>query len=268
MNAATVVEPTWLRHLIGAPAVSLPELEATAALLRRCDRKYVVSRSQWSEVVADHHDAVRVLEIGGRRHFGYQSTYYDTPDWELYLAAARGRPCRPKVRLRTYLDAGATVAEVKQRDRTGLTHKHRCWIGSTDARSAHLPEEVCRFVVGSGVPDPVARSVRVALHTGYRRSTLLMGRARVTVDHDVIAWDGRGKSVTFGEWLIVETKTDGRPSPADKALWAVGVRPIRLSKYCTSLAALRPELPSHRWARTVRRYLTEPAPGQILKEAS
>jgi Carbohydrate-binding domain-containing protein Cthe_2159 len=32
----------------------------------------------------------------------------------------------------------------------------------------------------------------------------------------------------------------------------LGYRPVRLSKFCTCLAALRPELPSNRWIRVLR----------------
>ena len=50
---------------------------------------------------------------------------------------------------------------------------------------------------------------------------------------------------------IVETKSVGAPSAADRALWAIGCRPIRISKFGTSLAVLDPELPANRWTRAL-----------------
>jgi hypothetical protein len=40
----------------------------------------------------------------------------------------------------------------------------------------------------------------------------------------------------------------------DRWLWQSGVRPVRISKYCTALAAMRPELPANKWHRTLARH--------------
>jgi hypothetical protein len=52
----------------------------------------------------------------------------------------------------------------------------------------------------------------------------------------------------------VECKSAGRATPMDRALWAVGVRPARISKYCTTLALLEPSLPANHWHRTLKRH--------------
>jgi hypothetical protein len=55
---------------------------------------------------------------------------------------------------------------------------------------------------------------------------------------------------------ILETKTGSTASRVDRLLWARGHRPLRLSKYATGLAALRPDLPDCTWRRTLRRGFT------------
>jgi len=50
------------------------------------------------------------------------------------------------------------------------------------------------------------------------------------------------------------TKTAARVSQADQLLWRSGRRPTQISKYGTGLAALRPELPSTKWHRILRRH--------------
>ncbi|WBB51714.1 VTC domain-containing protein [Verrucosispora sp. WMMA2044] len=61
---------------------------------------------------------------------------------------------------------------------------------------------------------------------------------------------------------VVETKTSAAASPADRLLWQGGLRPARISKYATGLAALRPELPDSPWRRTLRRHFrTTPSVG-------
>ena len=54
--------------------------------------------------------------------------------------------------------------------------------------------------------------------------------------------------------MIVETKSPAAATATDRWFWARGYRPVRLSKYAVGLAALLPELPANRWARTLRRW--------------
>jgi len=90
-----------------------------------------------------------------------------------------------------------------------------------------------------------------ALMTRYARTTLVVGAARVTIDTDVEAWTPDGRVVVLVGMAIVETKSAGSPSDADRILWSLGHRPTRVSKFGTSLAALYPELPANKWARAL-----------------
>lgn len=53
--------------------------------------------------------------------------------------------------------------------------------------------------------------------------------------------------------VILETKSGSASGPLDRHLWAHGIRPSRISKFATGMAALCPELPANRWNRTLRR---------------
>ena len=66
-----------------------------------------------------------MLDIDGRRVFGYESTYFDTPDCEQYRAHRQGRRRRYKVRSRSYVDTGLSMFEVKTKGLRGATVKHR-----------------------------------------------------------------------------------------------------------------------------------------------
>ncbi len=94
------------------------------------------------------------------------------------------------------------------------------------------------------------------LTTLYRRSTLLdlEAAARITIDADLRCIDWVGDGIVLDDRLIVQTKSAGAPSPADRWLWASGIRPEKISKFGTGLAALRPELPSNKWHRTINRH--------------
>jgi hypothetical protein len=92
--------------------------------------------------------------------------------------------------------------------------------------------------------------------TSYRRNTLFLkeSNSRVTIDTDLRWLLDDGRSVELPELAIIETKTVGRPSQADRLLWRNGSRPSRISKYGTGLAALRPDLPSTKWRRILRQH--------------
>ncbi len=250
----------WMDAVRVLPALTLDEVNQAAALQTRVDRKYIAQSPAWEAVLASLDGAPSVLEIDGRRSFHYSSTYYDTPELDSYRDAARRRPRRFKVRTRHYLDTGTSAVEVKLRSLSGTTSKSRQWINA-DATlgSGSLPAAATAFV---GAFEPIGDRVHEltdVLTTSYERVTIVTADARVTVDRHVAAADARGNHMDYGDLLIVETKSAGRAGAVDHALWAGGIRPAPISKYCTSLAVLRPELPSNRWSRTMRRYVPTPA---------
>ncbi|MDW3218943.1 MAG: polyphosphate polymerase domain-containing protein [Acidimicrobiales bacterium] len=230
--------------------VSLDELNDRAALTTRRDRKYLVPTDRLPallEAVADH---LRVLDIDGRRAFAYDTHYFDSPELTSYLDTARRRPFRYKIRTRHYVDDDLSWFEVKQRGRRGITVKHRWSVDDGPHRFGARELDIVAETLG---PDVAARRLDPTLATRFERTTLLVGDdARMTVDLDVaFATPGAGDQRRLRH-AIVETKTLGRPCRADRALWRLGVRPTKVSKYGTGLASLRPELPSNRWARLLR----------------
>jgi hypothetical protein len=107
------------------------------------------------------------------------------------------------------------------------------------------------------------------LRSRYRRTTVLLADARVTVDTG-LSWRLAGlcgvvssgpttarttawtTGAELGDLVVVETKSGTAPSSADRLLWRSGHRPDRISKYATGLALLRPDLPDHPWRRLLR----------------
>jgi hypothetical protein len=238
--------------------ISLEELVARASLQTRVDRKYVLPLTAAEEVLADiaRSEEARVLDIGDRRSFGYESLYFDTPDLTGYHLAARGRRRRFKVRRPTYLDSGESFVEVKTRGSRGATVKERT---PDDGATAGFVDDV---LGQAGIEDVAARDLRPVLRTAYRRSTLYLPATdgRVTVDTD-LTWSLPGRpDLTLAGVAIVETKSSAAASAADRRLWRHGHRPSRISKYGTGLAALRNDLPANRWCPVLRRHFAAAIP--------
>ena len=265
MSTATLTPAVRTTGLDELPTVTLDELLAQAELQTRIDRKYVLGADAVPGVLAAV-DGLRVLEIDDRRAFGYRSVYFDTPGLAAFHDAGRGRRRRFKVRTRVYVQSGDAMLEVKTRGPRGTTVKTRLPYDQADA--GRLTDAGRAFVAATLAEHHVdgvdVGALVPSLHTAYDRATLLLtpgGPAaqpsRATIDTNLV-WSRPGSTAEplRGTGLvIVETKGGSSPSALDRALWRGGVRPSRISKYGTGLAALDPDLPALKWHRTLNRHL-------------
>ncbi|MDJ0459511.1 polyphosphate polymerase domain-containing protein [Arthrobacter sp. NQ7] len=255
--------PAAVGQLQFLPPVSLAELNAEAALQTRVDRKYIVPLELAGQLLASAGTEMRVLDMEGARSFAYDSVYFDTPELDSYLLAAHGRRRRYKIRTRTYVDSAASFLEVKTEGSREATVKERIPYLPGD-RSRLTPEGMAYVrgtltASGTAVPE---RPLDPVLETRYRRTTLYLpdSGSRATIDTDV-TWQRPGHRpwILHGA-VILETKSGSTAGPLDRHLWAAGVRPTRISKFATGMAALRPGLPANRWHRTLLRMALQPAP--------
>ncbi|HWJ80693.1 MAG TPA: polyphosphate polymerase domain-containing protein [Nocardioides sp.] len=227
--------------------VDLAAVLQAAELARRVDRKYLVPASDAAELVGALAPSHRVLQIGGRRSTTYRSTYLDTDDLRLCRDHLQGRRLRWKARSRLYVEDRLCRFEVKVKGARGETVKH---VIETDPESyggyGERERGFVEGVVGSSLRTAHA-DLKPVLEVGYSRATLvdLDGGTRLTVDHGVAGrptgtgpvW--RTGTVAFDhDRVIVETKGESRPGPADRMLAELGHRPLSLSKYATAAALL------------------------------
>ena len=233
--------------------VGLEEVLSEAALQTRVDRKYLLTPDQFAELGRRIGDTLRVLDIDGRRVFGYESVYFDTPALDLFRAHKQGRRRRYKARVRTYLDSGACMFEVKLKGARGETVKHRLPYRLDDR--GRMNAEAAGFLAGLlaqeyGVPMP---ELEPAVTTSYSRLTLVdvVEGARLTCDVGLVC--SRGETRTqASDLVLVESKSSGSGSVADAALREMGVRPISISKYCIAVALLDRTVAANKWHRTLR----------------
>ncbi|MEU1673457.1 polyphosphate polymerase domain-containing protein [Streptomyces roseifaciens] len=248
--------------------IPLAEVNARAELMARFDRSYLVPAETFLSIAARLTDPrrpggpFRALTIDGRRAFRYHSVYYDTPGLRSFHDHRQGRRLRFKVRERVYQDTGERQFEVKLKGRRGDTVKHRRPLAGTDTPldadyRAFLAETLQRAY---GIDSPAI--LQPSLSTDYLRATFVADGERITCDAGLVCDDlragagagaGAGYRVRCDAGLVlVETKTAGHLTDADRLLHACGVRPAVFTKYCGALAALRPALPANRWRRAAR----------------
>lgn len=241
--------------------ITLDEVLALADLQVRLDRKYLVPVDLVAKLIDDLGGSLRALEIGGRRGFKYESTYFDTRDMLAYRLHAGERRRRFKVRTRTYLDTQQCMLEVKTEGTRGRTLKERTEHPLSERD--HLTPTALTFVhaqLRREFHDPglVLASLTPRLVTAYSRRTLVdpRGGHRVTIDSN-LEFRSLVRSVTGpADFVLLETKSPNRPTSIDRWLWWHRVRPVSLSKYCLGAAALDWSLPASRWSRVLRRHFT------------
>lgn len=248
--------PPIMPQLGELPAVGLEELTTEAALLTRVDRKYLVPSATARTILSTFSTEARVLEMNGNRTFAYDSVYFDTPSLASYMLAAHGRRRRFKIRTRTYLDSGVSFLEVKTEGAREATVKERIPYELCDRD--RLTEEGLAYVketLTAAMGDVHIGSLEPVLSTRYDRTTLFLPESgsRATIDVDVTWQSPDGQPWMLDNSVVIETKSGSAPGPLDRHLWAHGVRPCRISKFATGMAALHPELPANRWNQTLRR---------------
>lgn len=244
--------------------ISLRELDRRASLQTRVDNKYFLRLGEFERFASAIRDTHAVLEINGRRVFGYHSQYFETPALDMYRAHVQGRRKRCKVRTRHYLDSGLCFFELKLKGGRGETIKRK--LPYDPAERAVITDGALEFLgehLHAFRDIDLDRPLLPLLTTHYRRITLVAKGApeRVTCDFDLCMSGGEGATAKMREeYMLVEVKSGRGRSESDRLLWSMGARPASGSKYCIGLSVLRPGMKSNAFRRQMRRYFDQPAP--------
>ena len=235
----------------------LEEMNKYAKLQTRIDRKYIVTPEICNALLSGTGVKGKVLDINGHRSTRYQSTYFDTPNLDLYKAAAYRRRPRFKARTRYYQQTNTAMLEVKTKDGRGKTVKTRT---QYDPETLHSLNEQGRQFINTIVEEKeIVKDLRQTLTTKYQRTTIVdpNTQTRMTCDEFLTCTDWENNTISL-PMIILETKSSQHPSPFDTWLWDHHCRPNRISKYCTALAVLHPGLPSNKWHQTIKYFFLSP----------
>lgn len=254
------------------PPIDLDELQRTAGLTTRADRKYIVDWTTLGELLRAVEISHRVLDISGRRVFRYESIYFDSPALGAFHDHLQGRRRRYKVRSRRYLDTGLTMFELKLKGRRGQTVKHRMPYADdpaavTEAARGFVVERLAEAYPGMPVPH-----LAPVLSNRYERMTFVHGPERLTCDFrlDFVASAHGARRGLDPRYVIVESKTSGGLGVADRTLRRLGARPVACSKYCVGVGLLRDDVRINDLRPVIGRYFRPPggsdgAPGGAIR---
>ncbi len=214
--------------------ISLEQMD-NVRLLDRTDTKFVFRIEQLPFFLEQISNDYRVLEVTSARISRYETLYFDTEDFQLYLKHQNGKLNRYKIRFRKYVESGLNFFEIKFKNNKGRTIKER--IRRNDIEY-NLEGEI-RHLINEKTPlDP--RLLIPRLWVNYSRITLVnkISRERLTIDIN-LNFKNNASNKNFNSIVIAEIKQEkSSPSPFLKIMKQHHIREGSISKYCLGVISL------------------------------
>lgn len=237
------MHPKLAERIERLPPIALDELDKRAALQRRTDQKYLVETAPLAELLESMEGDHEVLEIDGRREFGYESNYFDTPGLVSFHEHVADRVPRFKARTRWYVQSGTCNFEVKLKLDDDETLK-RSLDHDPERRHELTPaaRELLECVLGERGIVLQRDHLDQTLVTRFTRVTLVAADAaeRTTVDVALeLDAPGAGSLVMRDGHAVVESKTEDGDGRVDRLMAERGIHPVGFSKYRFAVGALR-----------------------------
>jgi len=223
-------------------STSLEEMNSVK-LLNRVDTKYVCSIYKLKEILEDLSESYKVLEIDGQRIMSYQTKYYDTADFKMYIEHQNGKLNRYKVREREYVNSDLNFLEIKFKNNKSRTIKSRI---VRDEKLKRFANSEIDFLDNK---SPFSSDeLEVKLHNSFQRITLCNESERVTIDFKLKFENDNGSVGILPLLAIIEVKQDKFSTKSDvvKVLKKHHVRSNSFSKYCVGTSLVYPHLKSNR----------------------
>lgn len=214
--------------------ISLSEMESVA-LMNRTDTKFVFRFDQLAEFLKEISGDYRILDINGIRASKYETLYFDTPDFKMYMAHHRRKPSRYKIRHRIYVDSNLHFFEIKFKNNKGRTIKSRIKRKETDLIIEGKAEQFLNEKTNFSAPNLFPK-----LWSNCSRITLVnrFSKERLTLDID-LQFKNDFHEKNLSNVVIAEVKQEKlSPSPFIKLMKKNGVRSGSISKYCFGVVFL------------------------------
>ena len=222
------------------PPITLAQM-SSVKMMNRTDTKFVTTLPMLLRRLDMAREDYYVQEIDGERNMLYDTTYFDTSDFDMYNDHQHGHANRQKIRFRTYVSSHLQFMEVKTKNNRGRTKKKRIEVADMDLHDSvkrDFLRQYLHFDVDALIPH---------MHNYFRRVTLVNKAMteRLTIDtqlqfHNLLT----DADKDMGALVVVELKRDGLVfSPVLEKLRQLRILPHGFSKYCMGAAMTNPGLP-------------------------
>lgn len=192
--------------------LTLTELNSQASFLKRIDRKFLLTTSEFKWILEDLKEDFRVLEIADNRIFNYDNVYMDTDDHMFYKWHQDCMNSRTKVRTRLYKDSDLAFFEYKHKI-DGVTRKYRYEFPSSEHWiMTKGKKRFFEWVWQSIYEWQKIPKIAPAIRTKYKRITLVskVWEERLTIDFEIRTENLRNtkqNEINLKNLIIIESKT-------------------------------------------------------------
>lgn len=228
--------------------ITLCELESNM-LMSRFDTKFKFHRNLLPEILSEVSKDYYALDINHVRLHKYESLYFDTESYNLYLQHQNSRRNRYKVRFRHYADTNLVFFEIKQKNNKDLTIKSRIERKCVD----HCIENECGDFVREHVQNLDPGMLQPKLWVNYSRITLVnkFAEERLTIDVNPV-FKINGTSVAYEPLVIAEVKQGKHVrSPFLQVMKKRHIIVENISKYCMGICLLQDNIKKNNFKRNL-----------------
>ena len=220
--------------------ITLAEMKSVK-LMNRTDTKFVTTLPMLMKLLEMARGDYYAQEIDGERNMLYDTTYFDTRDFDMYAEHQHGHTNRQKLRFRTYVSSHLQFMEIKTKNNHGRTKKKRIEVHDMELADSKKREFIAshlHFDADTLIPH---------MHNHFHRVTLVnfAKTERLTIDTALHFHNMQtGVDKDMGSLVIVELKRDGLVySPVLNMLRQLRIHPHGFSKYCMGAAMTNDRLP-------------------------
>ncbi|MBA2611429.1 MAG: polyphosphate polymerase domain-containing protein [Bacteroidetes bacterium] len=208
-------------------------------LMNRVDVKFAFPVSKLGSFLKQLSADYELLLVEGNFNLAYQTQYYDTPEFTMYMEHHNNALNRYKVRHRKYLHNNTGFLEVKFKNNKGRTLKERIIQNQMQHAWTNLEN---KFIAERTIYNPQTLVPKVLVN--YTRLTLLNPalNEKVTIDLD-LEFLSEINNYKLNNLVIIEVKQATlTKTPVFSVLKDLNIKPLSISKYCLGVNYLYPLL--------------------------
>ena len=215
--------------------ISLQQMD-NVKLQNRIDTKFMLRENILPKILDQMKENYFILDIKGLRYNHYETLYFDTKNFDLYLRHHNGGVNRYKFRARKYVESNLHFFEVKFKNSKGRTIKDRIKRPEISHQISDSSHELVKNISNIN-PDSLVSKLWV----NYRRMTFVnkYSEERLTIDTKLTFVDEH-QTIPIVGLVIAEVK---QGSSRDKSPFISLMRQYRIkeksiSKYCLGVISL------------------------------
>ncbi len=234
--------------LSGFDPITLQQMDKVK-LQDRVDTKFMFRDNILPVILEKMKDEYYALDINGLRYNHYETLYYDTENFDLYLRHHNGRVNRYKFRSRKYVESNLHFFEVKFKNSKGRTIKDRIKRPEISTIICDSSLELVKNISNINPETLVAK-----IWINYRRMTFVSKHSeeRLTIDTKLTFIDDH-QTIPVNGLVIAEVK---QGSARDKSAFVSLMREHRvkqksISKYCLGVISLNNKIKQNNFKPTL-----------------